>query len=315
MLETGEEWGDIYMKHFVKVFETELEVNLKGEHGTPIVIMTGMGCSFEEWHEVTEKLSAMNRVILYHRPGIGRSEQSQGERNTEATVRDLKGLLHILRIDEPVILLGHSYGGLCAQHFAKRYPSDVAALVLVDSTSHDLERLDTLDLPIMNEGASDEEWLKQCEAYAEQTESALTRRIQTVLTPNQLKLPSDVQAELIQFFQRPNLYKTMIDEVKNWYADARFIKQLGNLGVMPLYVIGRDADHEVEQGMLNGFPESELRLLEATWHQLIREQTMLSTTSKLVIAEQASHAIHLDRPDVIIAVVEEHIDQMTQAIQ
>jgi len=303
------------MKHFLKVFETELEVNLKGEHGTPIVIMTGMGCSFEEWHEVTEKLSAMNRVILYHRPGIGRSEQSQGERNTEATVRDLKELLHILRIDEPVILLGHSYGGLCAQHFAKRYPSDAAALVLVDSTSHDLERLDTLDLPIMNEGASDEEWLKQCEAYAEQTESALMRRIQTVLTPNQLKLPSDVQAELIQFFQRPNLYKTMIDEVKNWHADARFIKQLGNLGVMPLYVIGRDADHEVEQGMLNGFPESELRLLEATWHQLIREQTMLSTTSKLVIAEQASHAIHLDRPDVIIAVVEEHIDQMTLAIQ
>ncbi|WP_082665697.1 alpha/beta fold hydrolase [Exiguobacterium chiriqhucha] len=303
------------MEHFVKVFETELEVNLKGEHGTPIVIMTGMGCSFEEWHEVTEKLSAMNRVILYHRPGIGRSEQSQGERNTEATVRDLKELLHILRIDEPVILLGHSYGGLCAQHFAKRYPSDVAALVLVDSTSHDLERLDTLDLPIMNEGASDEEWLKQCEAYAEQTESALTRSIQTVLTPNQLKLPNDVQTELIQFFQRPNLYKTMIDEVKNWHADARFIKQLGNLGVMPLYVIGRDADHEVEQGMLNGLPESELRLLEATWHQLIREQTMLSTTSKLVIAERSTHAVHLDRPDVIVAVVEDHINQMTQAIQ
>lgn len=42
---------------------------------------------------------------------------------------------------------------------------------------------------------------------------------------------------------------------------------------------------------------------------------MLATTSKLVIAEQASHAIQLDRPDVIVAVVEEHIDQMTQAIQ
>ncbi|TCI67961.1 MULTISPECIES: hypothetical protein [unclassified Exiguobacterium] len=84
---------------------------------------------------------------------------------------------------------------------------------------------------------------------------------------------------------------------------------------MPLYVIGRDADYEVAQGMLNGLPESELRLLEATWHQLIREQTMLATTSKLVIAEQASHAIQLDRPDVIVAVVEEHIDQMTQAIQ
>lgn len=303
------------MKHFVKVFETELEVKLKGEHGTPIVIMTGMGCSFEEWHEVTEKLSVTSRVILYHRPGVGRSEQSQRERNTEATVRELKELLHILDIDEPVILLGHSYGGLCAQHFAKRYPSDVAALVLVDSTSHDLDRLDTLDLPIMNDGASDEDWLKQCEAYAEQTESELSQHVQPVLTTNKLKLPSDVQVELIHFSRRPNLYKTMIEEVRNWHADARFIKQLGSLGMMPLYVIGRDADHEVEQGMLNGFPESELTLLETTWHQLILEQTMLSTTSKLVIAEQASHAIHLDRPDVIIAVVEDHINQMTQAIQ
>ncbi|TCI22965.1 alpha/beta fold hydrolase [Exiguobacterium sp. SL-9] len=303
------------MNHFVKVFETELEVKRKGEHGIPIVIMTGMGCSFEEWHEVTEKLSVTNQVILYHRPGIGRSEQSQRERNTEATVSELKELLHVLRIDSPIILLGHSYGGLCAQHFAKRYLSDVAALVLIDSTSHDLERLDTLDLPIMNEGASDEDWLKQCEAYAEQTESALTRRIQTVLTPNQRKLPSDVQAELIQFFQRPNLYKTMIEEVRNWHADSRFIKQLGSLGSMPVYVIGRDADHEVEQGLLNGLPESELKLLEATWHQLIREQTMLSTTSKLVIAERSSHAVHLDRPDVIVAVVEEHVYQMTQALK
>lgn len=72
---------------------------------------------------------------------------------------------------------------------------------------------------------------------------------------------------------------------------------------------------KVEQGMLNDLPESELTLFEGIWHQLIREQTMLSTTSQLVIAERSSHAIHLDRPDVIIAVVEEHIDQMTQALK
>lgn len=315
MAGNGRRIGVIEMKCFVKVFDTTLEVKRKGERGIQIVIMTGMGCSFEEWHEVTEKLSVTNRVILYHRPGIGRSEQSQRERNTNATVRELKELFHILRIDEPVILLGHSYGGLCAQHFAKRYPSHVAALVLVDSTSHDLERLDTLDLPIMNDGASDEDWLIQCEAYAEQTESELTQHIQPVLSPNHLKLPSDVQSELVRFLRRPKLYRTMSEEVKNWRADARIIKQLGNLGSMPVYVIGRDADHEVKQGTLNGLPESELRLLEATWHQLIREQTMLSTTSKLVIAEKASHAIHLDRPDVIVAVIEEHIDQMTEALK
>jgi pimeloyl-ACP methyl ester carboxylesterase len=43
------------------------------------------------------------------------------------------------------------------------------------------------------------------------------------------------------------------------------------------------------------------------------EQAMLSTTSQLVIAEQSSHVIHLDRPDVIVAVVEAHIDQLTHS--
>jgi pimeloyl-ACP methyl ester carboxylesterase len=32
------------------------------------------------------------------------------------------------------VLVGHSLGGLYMQHFARRYPDEVAALVLVDST-------------------------------------------------------------------------------------------------------------------------------------------------------------------------------------
>ncbi|TCI65217.1 alpha/beta fold hydrolase [Exiguobacterium sp. SH0S2] len=303
------------MKRFVNVFGKELEVMTKGEHGFPIVILTGMGCAFDEWHEVSEKLSKANRVILYHRPGIGRSELNEGKRNTEATVRELRELLDVLQITEPFVLLGHSYGGLCAQHFAKRYPNDVAALILIDSTSHDLDRLDTLDLPVMNDLSSDEDWLKQCQDYAERTETELTELIQPTLAPNQSKLPVDVQAELKGFVCRPNLYKAMLAEVESWYDDARLIKRLGNLSTTPLYVIGRDADFEVDRGKADGLPESELRILEGTWGQLIREQTILSADSRLVIAEQASHAIHLDRPDVIISVVEECLSRLKPSRQ
>ena len=38
----------------------------------------------------------------------------------------------------PVLLVGHSYGGLVARSFANRYPDDVAGMVLVDSFSPEL---------------------------------------------------------------------------------------------------------------------------------------------------------------------------------
>ncbi len=33
-----------------------------------------MGSSFHEWYEVTEILSKTNRVLMYHRPGLGESK-------------------------------------------------------------------------------------------------------------------------------------------------------------------------------------------------------------------------------------------------
>lgn len=291
------------MSRMVKVFDIDLEVKTKGEQGRHVVIMTGMGCSFEEWDLVTEKLSSSNRILLFHRPGTGRSEISARKRNTAATAKELKGLLHVMEIDEPIVLMGHSYGGLCAQHYAKLFPGDVAALILIDSTSHDLHKLDALDTPVMDEVASDEDWRQQCRHYAKCSTSELTDLIRPNLSVAQRKLPESIQAELLNFSRRPQLYKTMLEEVQNWYQDARLIKDLGYLEDVPLYIVSRDAEYEIKQGRMEGLPESELRSFEGTWHQLVREQAELSSNSHFFIAKGASHAIHLDRPDMIVDVV------------
>src|SRR5690606_9786224 len=106
-----------------------------------VIILTGMGSSFDEWHYITETLSETNRIVMFHRPGLGKSEIGNETRNTEAIVNELVELMKVLEIHEPIILVGHSYGGLCAQHFAKIYPEKIAGLVLVDSTSVDLHEL------------------------------------------------------------------------------------------------------------------------------------------------------------------------------
>lgn len=272
----------------------------KGNSGKPILILTGMGCSFEEWHEVTEALRETNQVIMFHRPGLGKSEIGSESRSTFQTVQEITYLLRELEMDEPILLIGHSYGGLCAQHFAKLHPHKVRALILIDSTSEDLEKLDALELPVLNEGASDEEWIETCKTYAELDNTELEKIINPSLSEQQRKLPDFIQQNLIEFQQNPNLYKAMKSEVENWKIDAKTIKELGRVDGLPLLVIGRDKKYMVRQGIIEGLPESELILLEETWERLIIDQAKLSRDSKLIFAENAGHSVYLDRPDLVV---------------
>lgn len=50
------------------VNQKNMEILQRGENGTPIIILTGLGCSFDEWHDVITTLSKTNRVVMYHRP-------------------------------------------------------------------------------------------------------------------------------------------------------------------------------------------------------------------------------------------------------
>lgn len=127
------------ISEFVTVNGKKVELLILGEKGIPIVILTGMGCSFYEWYEVTKSLAKSNRVIMFHRAGLGLSQLRQEVRNTNAVVEELNQLLQVLKIYEPIILVGHSYGGLCVQHYVRVFPEKVAGIVLIDSTSVDLK--------------------------------------------------------------------------------------------------------------------------------------------------------------------------------
>lgn len=278
----------------------KLEVLQKGSRGIPIVILTGMGCSFDDWHEITEELSNKNRVIMFHRPGLGMSEIGNESRTTRAVVEELKDLLLQLNIHEPIILVGHSYGGLCAQHFVKVFPNHVRGLVLVDSTSVDFSILDTLNLPEMDEDSTDEAWIEKCSLYSSMNRKELSKIISPSLTAKQREFPLKIQERLLEFQVNPALYKAMCSELKHWKKDAEIIKELGDFPDIPLLVIGRDKEYCIKLGVEKGFPEWELRVFEEKWQELIIDQASLSKKSNLFFAEQSGHLIYLERPDVLI---------------
>ncbi len=77
------------------------------------------------------------RSILFDRAGTGWSDPGPFPRRTAVEAVEMERLLR--RADEkgPFVVVGHSYGGLLAANFARRYPEEVAAVVLLDASPPD----------------------------------------------------------------------------------------------------------------------------------------------------------------------------------
>ena len=99
-----------------------------------VVIASGLDGHLELWDKVISEVSKKHSVFAYNRPGIGKSDKTDKPRDAEQMVVELRFYLKELKILPPYILVGHSSGGLYMQMFARKYPSEVAGLVLVDST-------------------------------------------------------------------------------------------------------------------------------------------------------------------------------------
>ncbi|KEK24678.1 alpha/beta hydrolase [Bacillus gaemokensis] len=288
------------MSNFVEVLGKKIEVCIKGTGSQTIVIQTGMGCSFYDWMPIAEKLALNYKVVLFHRPGYGQSELGNEARTTLQATKELHELLHVLAIRQPIILIGHSYGGLCAQQFAMLHSNQLAAVILLDSTSMNLHRLDDLDLPISDETDSDDMWLQKYMNYANMNSDSLHAELHSTFVNQYGHLSLYKQNQYIDFSTSPLLYKATASELSEWKVCAKRMKQLGVTLEIPLIIIGRDPNYSIQQMIQGGMPHEEATKLEVVWQELIQEQRLLSKNSQYILAPNASHGIESDRPDIII---------------
>lgn len=88
-------------------------------------------------HHLHAAVRDETRSILFDRPGTGWSDPGPFPRRTATEAVELATLLEEAGEEGPFVLAGHSYGGLLAANFARRYPERTAAVVLLDASPPD----------------------------------------------------------------------------------------------------------------------------------------------------------------------------------
>ncbi|MFC5835879.1 alpha/beta fold hydrolase [Nonomuraea insulae] len=105
------------------------------EKGEPVIIlMHGGGDSLEKLAPIQKTLSKKNGVCSYDRLGAGASDKPKGPQSFSSTGKILTGVIDRVAGDGPVVLAGHSLGGIIAARYAPAHRDRVKGLVLMDAT-------------------------------------------------------------------------------------------------------------------------------------------------------------------------------------
>jgi poly(3-hydroxyalkanoate) depolymerase len=117
-----------WRKYKLRVGGEALRVAERGDGGTPLLLINGIGAHLDMWAPF-ERLLGARRLIAFDLPGCGESTLSAVPRRMKG-LADLVGELIDLLSYPEVDALGYSFGGALAQEVAHRRPDRVRRLIL-----------------------------------------------------------------------------------------------------------------------------------------------------------------------------------------
>jgi pimeloyl-ACP methyl ester carboxylesterase len=122
----------------VDVGPYRLHLECIGSGGPTVILEPGGGGSAASMGLIAPAVARESRVCVYDRAGRGWSDPAASPPDGAQIATDLHRLLNRANVPGPYVLAGHSFGGLYVRTYAAKYPTEVAGLVLVDSTAaHD----------------------------------------------------------------------------------------------------------------------------------------------------------------------------------
>lgn len=104
----------------------------QGSGGPTVLFESGIAATNLNWRHIQATISGFTHTASYDRAGLGWSSAAKTARTPANIAMELHSMLEAAGIKPPLILVGHSFGGLVMRRYAQLYPEEVAGLVLVD---------------------------------------------------------------------------------------------------------------------------------------------------------------------------------------
>jgi pimeloyl-ACP methyl ester carboxylesterase len=260
--------------------------------GLPTVVMEAAAtASWLAWRRVQPQLSQDTRVCSYDRAGHGWSDPRPGPRDADHIVGELHDLLDQAGVERPLVLVGHSAGGLYARAFAHRFPAEVAAVALLDASSP--EQLDVLP-----------GWRAMYEQNRRDYPARLRReklrvwsgweRLMGRCRVDDAGEAPEIVGQYAAMMCRPSFVGGEENEYPYFEETSRQAALLASFGTVPLLIISRDP------GAGEG-SSSETMAREHAWDQEQERMKALSPRSWRVIARGSGHAVHHDRLELVVS--------------
>ena len=114
---------------------------LTGGGRATVFITQSLGFASAEWWPIQDELSGHARVLSWDRPGYGESGPPLSPRAVGNVAVEAVELLARVAPDGPLVLVGHSQGGLYTNAMDRLAGSRVQAVVLLDPAHPDNSRL------------------------------------------------------------------------------------------------------------------------------------------------------------------------------
>lgn len=266
--------------------------------GTPaVVIIPGMGETSSDWAAVQRALASHTTACAYDRPGLGWSDPAPGRPTAAGMAHDLRRLLNLAGVTPPFVLVGHSLGGIVARMFTSRYPGEVSAVALIDSSHPEQARRLPRTQLIDRRGG------KLAAAALDYARPAGLHAMRLSLRP---KEPAGRRAASRLF---PGGRRAGLKEL---FAFATICRDTANaardLGDLPLAVVtASERDPNLPAGSRAQRARSRSYRV---WAQLQDELAGLSASSTHVTAACAGHHLHQDDPGLVIETIVELLGQV-----
>lgn len=268
-----------------------------------VVFEAGIAASSLSWTLVQGRVAEFARAVSYDRAGFGWSDAAPLHSTARDAAEDLARLLHAAGFHEPVILAGHSFGGLIVRVFQQLYPERVAGMVLVDPVvRREWREADAGRLAMLQRGAS----LSRRGAFlarigivgaALKLLTSGNQRIPKLLAKASAGTGAGVADRLVGEVRK--MPRELWPAIAQHWSQARSFEAMSrNLEKLPVSSAQLD-----ETRTLDDLP---LRILSARVVNPEHERdASLSGQGRCVVLPHAGHWVHLDDPEAVIAAIRE----------